>query len=137
MVDASANRPHMPVKGSDGEHVGTVDHLDGGSDQADQEQLRRRAAPLRPLSWVARVDEHVHLSMTKAAALAGAGVAATATATATGTAAARPREKLLPAVDPRRGRLLLLLLLFKSCVDGKQDTTMAAEDRRGADDSAR
>jgi len=29
MVDASEIREHMEVKGSDGGHVGTVDHVDG------------------------------------------------------------------------------------------------------------
>ena len=30
MVDASQIREYMEVKGSDGKHVGTVDHLDNG-----------------------------------------------------------------------------------------------------------
>jgi hypothetical protein len=30
MIDASQIREHMEVKGSDGKHVGTVDHMDGG-----------------------------------------------------------------------------------------------------------
>lgn len=29
MVDSSQIREHMEVKGSDGKHVGTVDHLEG------------------------------------------------------------------------------------------------------------
>ncbi|MFE1597882.1 DUF2171 domain-containing protein [Methylobacterium sp. ID0610] len=29
MVDTSSIKEHMPVVGSDGGHVGTVDHLDG------------------------------------------------------------------------------------------------------------
>ncbi len=29
MADLTLIRPHMPVLGSDGGHVGTVDHLDG------------------------------------------------------------------------------------------------------------
>jgi hypothetical protein len=30
MVQASQIREHMAVKGSDGEHVGTVDHMENG-----------------------------------------------------------------------------------------------------------
>lgn len=30
MVDASQIQEHMEVKGSDGKHVGTVDHMDNG-----------------------------------------------------------------------------------------------------------
>ena len=30
MVDASHIREHMEVKGSDGKHVGTVDHMENG-----------------------------------------------------------------------------------------------------------
>jgi hypothetical protein len=30
MVDVSQIREHMEVKGSDGKHVGTVDHMDNG-----------------------------------------------------------------------------------------------------------
>ena len=29
MIDSSQIREHMEVKGSDGQHVGTVDHMDG------------------------------------------------------------------------------------------------------------
>lgn len=29
MINASQIREHMEVKGSDGKHVGTVDHMDG------------------------------------------------------------------------------------------------------------
>ena len=29
MIDASQIQPHMEVVGSDGQHVGTVDHMDG------------------------------------------------------------------------------------------------------------
>ena len=30
MVDPSQIKEHMEVKGSDGKHVGTVDHMEGG-----------------------------------------------------------------------------------------------------------
>ncbi|HMN52241.1 MAG TPA: DUF2171 domain-containing protein [Xanthobacteraceae bacterium] len=56
-------KEHMEVLGSDGEHLGTVDHLEG----ADKIKLTKSDAAdgkhhLIPLSWVERVDEHVHLN---------------------------------------------------------------------------
>ena len=56
---------HMPVLGSDGVHVGTVDHLDG----ADRIKLTKNDSPddkhhFIPMSWVERVDTHVHLKKT-------------------------------------------------------------------------
>ncbi len=60
---------HMPVLGSDGTHVGTVDHMDGTdrikltkSDSADGQHH------YIPLSWVDRVDTHVHLKRSAAQA---------------------------------------------------------------------
>ncbi len=56
-------REHMEVIGSDGAHVGTVDHLDGEdrikltkNDSADGEHH------FIPTAWVDHVDEHVHLN---------------------------------------------------------------------------
>jgi hypothetical protein len=63
MTDTSRIREHMEVRGSDGEHVGTVDHLEG----SDRIKLARNdpAADGQhhfiPVSWVDRVDGHVHL----------------------------------------------------------------------------
>ena len=63
---------HMLVVGSDGEHVGTVDHMEG----SDRIKLIKRdpvAAGKHhfiPLSWVERVDDKVHLNMTTPDALA-------------------------------------------------------------------
>ncbi len=58
----------MEVRSSDGLHVGTVDHMEGDtlikltrSDPAAQGRHH-----LLPLSWVERVDEHVHLTATAA-----------------------------------------------------------------------
>jgi hypothetical protein len=55
-------REHMPVVGSDGAVVGTVDHVQGseikltkGSDKSGQHHFI-------PLDWVANVDTKVHLS---------------------------------------------------------------------------
>ncbi len=64
MVDTTQIKEHLPVLGSDGEHVGTVDHLDG----SDGIKLTRTdpAADgkhhIIPLAWVDHVDVHVHLN---------------------------------------------------------------------------
>jgi hypothetical protein len=59
-VDTSQIRPHMPVICSNGEQFGTVDHTDPGNtikltkdDQGQHHWI--------PMSWVTRVDEHVHV----------------------------------------------------------------------------
>ena len=55
---------HMAVVGSDGSHVGTVDHMHGDdrikltrSDSSDGEHH------FIPLAWVAHVDSQVHLTI--------------------------------------------------------------------------
>ena len=55
-------RERMDVIGSCGNKLGVVDHVNGG-----QIKLTKKDSPdgqhhLIPTSWVARVDEHVHLS---------------------------------------------------------------------------
>lgn len=55
-------REHMEVVGSDGAHVGTVDHLEG----ADRIKLTRDDSAdgqhhYIPTAWVDRVDDTVHL----------------------------------------------------------------------------
>ena len=59
-VNASQIRPHMPVICSNGEQFGSVDHTDPGNtikltkdDQGQHHWI--------PMSWVTRVDEHVHV----------------------------------------------------------------------------
>lgn len=93
MIDSSSIREGMPVIGSDGETLGKVDGVEGGvgAGQDGRIKLKRDTSPdgqhhYVPLSDVARVDEHVHLSRTAAdmrsgfltagAATAGAGAAA-------------------------------------------------------------
>jgi hypothetical protein len=66
-MDASKIKEHMEVLGSDGQHVGTVDHKQG----TDKIKLTKHdpAAQghhhLIPLAWVNRVDKSVHLSKTQ------------------------------------------------------------------------
>ena len=63
MADTAAIREHMEVVGSDGQHVGTVDHVNG-----DQIKLTRNDPAaggqhhLIPTSMVASVDTQVRLS---------------------------------------------------------------------------
>ncbi|WP_145007182.1 DUF2171 domain-containing protein [Pseudomonas oryzihabitans] len=58
MVDATQIKEHAEVVGSDGQHVGTVDHLEG----ADRIKLTKRDQDAQgqhhyiPLSWVKSVE---------------------------------------------------------------------------------
>ncbi len=64
MTDAKAIKEHMEVIGSDGKHVGTVDHLEG----ADQIKLAKSDPQsggqhhIIPLKLVQKVDDKIHLS---------------------------------------------------------------------------
>ena len=72
MVQAISIAPHMEVVGSDGVHVGTVDHMDG----ADQMKLAKNDKDAGgehhfiPLAWVDHVDSKVHLKQSGAEARA-------------------------------------------------------------------
>lgn len=63
MENASSIKEHMAVVGADGEHVGTVDHMDG----SDKIRLTRTDASAAgkhhviPLAWVERVDDKIVL----------------------------------------------------------------------------
>jgi len=57
-------REHMPVLGSDGTRLGTVDHLEG----SDRIKLTKSGSDdgrhhFIPTDWVDHIDEHVHLNM--------------------------------------------------------------------------
>ena len=68
-MDAERITEHMPVIGSDGQRIGTVDAVEGeaiklsGHDMPDGQHHRV------PLTWVSGVDRHVHLNKTRADAL--------------------------------------------------------------------
>ena len=64
MVDASQIREHMEVLGSDGKHVGTVDHLEGESQikLAKKDPSSGGKHHFIPASWIDHVDSHVHLN---------------------------------------------------------------------------
>lgn len=59
-IDATQIKPHMPVVCSDGGQFATVDHTDANNtikltkDDSGQHHWI-------PMSWVTRVDEHVHV----------------------------------------------------------------------------
>ena len=57
-------REHMEVLGSDGEHIGTVDHLEG-EDRIKLTKSDPAAGGKHhfiPMEWIDHVDAHVHLS---------------------------------------------------------------------------
>ena len=139
MVDPSAIREHMPVVGSDGEHVGTIDHVEGDRIRLTRTDSRDGSHHYIPLTSVARVDAQVHLSIPAISAIpGGAGPATGASAAAVAATVSPLPSTLNRAVEgaaPRRNfylpwivgaiGLLLLLLLFKSCV-AKHEATVVS-----------
>jgi hypothetical protein len=66
MINVGEIKEHLEVVGSDGGHVGKVDHVLG--DQIELAKLDLGGGfkhHLIPLSWVDHVDEKVHLSLTQ------------------------------------------------------------------------
>jgi hypothetical protein len=64
MINIQSIKEKMEVLGSDGQHVGVVDHLDG----TDKIKLTKSDVKsggkhhIIPLAWVEKVDAHVHLN---------------------------------------------------------------------------
>ena len=73
MIDASQIREHQEVVGSDGGHVGRVDHVVGGEIELAKLDLGGGLKHhLIPVTWVDHVEgDKLHLNMTKDAAKAG------------------------------------------------------------------
>ncbi|MEA2903923.1 MAG: hypothetical protein QOI12_1310 [Alphaproteobacteria bacterium] len=72
MAQAQDIKEHMEVIGSDGEHVGTVDHVEG-TDKIKLTKTDPNAGGKHhfiPLAWVDHVDDHVHLKQSGAEAKA-------------------------------------------------------------------
>jgi hypothetical protein len=70
MIQASQIREHMDVVGSDGKHVGRVDHVMG--DEIELTKWDTQAGlkhHMIPMTWVDHVDDDgIHLNRTKDAA---------------------------------------------------------------------
>lgn len=73
MIQATEIREHMEVVGSDGGHVGKVDHVMGTDIELAKLDLGSGFKHhLIPMSWVETIqDDKVHLNLTKDAAKAG------------------------------------------------------------------
>jgi hypothetical protein len=70
-MDTSQITEHMEVVGSDGKHVGRVDHLRGSEIELAKMDLTGMGKHhMIPTSWIDWVDEKVHLSLTKEEATA-------------------------------------------------------------------
>lgn len=66
MVDAAHVREHMEVVSSDDHHVGKVDHVLGNEIELAKMDLQSGGHHHKiPMSWVERVDEKVHLNLTR------------------------------------------------------------------------
>ena len=64
MIDSSQIREHQEVVGSDGQHVGTVDHIDGKSIKLTRKDREAQGQHhWMPLALVGSVDEKVHLTV--------------------------------------------------------------------------
>lgn len=140
MVDASQVREQMSVVGSDGAHVGTVDSVEGDRIKLTKTDSRDGSHHYIPLTQVDRVDTLVHLSVPAISAIpGGAGPAAGAAAAGAGAGMASPLpptlNRAVEGAEPRRNfylpwivgaiGLLLLLLLFKSCVGKHEETAVS------------
>jgi hypothetical protein len=66
MMDATQITEHMEVVGSDGKHVGRVDHVMGTEiELAKMDLAGGFKHHMIPLSWVDWVDDKVHLTLTE------------------------------------------------------------------------
>lgn len=63
MTNTNNIREHMPVIGADGQHVGTVDHVQGDHIKLTKNDPAANGQHhLIPTSWIDHIDEHVHLN---------------------------------------------------------------------------
>jgi hypothetical protein len=61
MVDRNSIKPHMPVVCSNNKQFATVDHVDGDYIKLTKDDSPDHHHHWIPLSWVTRVDQHVHI----------------------------------------------------------------------------
>ena len=63
MIHQADIKEHMEVVGSDGKHVGTVDHLaKSGLIKLTKTDAKDHQHHLFPVSWVEKIDEKIHLN---------------------------------------------------------------------------
>ena len=72
MIDTQKIKEHMEVCGADGQHVGTVDHLDGGSriKLTKSDAMSGGKHHLIPVDWIDKVDDKVRLKKSARDAMA-------------------------------------------------------------------
>lgn len=71
MVDTQKIKEHMEVCGSDGAHVGMVDHLDGGRIKLTKSDPKSGGRHhLIPVDWVDKIDDKVRLTKSAKDAMA-------------------------------------------------------------------
>jgi hypothetical protein len=63
MAATSEIREHMEVLGSDGQHVGTVDHMDNGRIKLTRSDSSDGEHHYLDMDLVDHVDQHVHLNV--------------------------------------------------------------------------
>ena len=61
-VGLAGIKEHMPVYASCGKQIGTVDHVEGGNIKLTKSGSADGQHHMIPVSWVDRVDSHVHLN---------------------------------------------------------------------------
>jgi hypothetical protein len=68
MISAALIKENMEVLGSDGIHVGTVDHIEGAGEVrlASDDPDARGGHYCIPLSWVVHIEMKVHLNQSSA-----------------------------------------------------------------------
>jgi len=70
IMDTSQIKEHMEIVGSDGQHVGIVDHLDGDRIKLTHHDSKAQGHHhFLPVSAVTKVDEFVTLSMSASDAM--------------------------------------------------------------------
>lgn len=162
MIDPETIKKDMPVIASDGERIGEVDGVEGG----DRIKLKRTTSPdgvhhYVPMGDVARIDEHVHLSLPAseirsgwmtAAGTAGLGAAATASAAPSASATTTQtrtvdhgahdvrvednRDKSwLPWILGALALLALLIFGLRSCDDTQRTEAVPVGDNVVAEDT--
>ena len=145
MADTRAIREHMTVVSSDGAHVGTVDAVEGDRIKLTNDDSRDGSHHYIPVTQVARVDEQVHLSVPAISAIPGGAGPQTGAATTASVQIPLP-PTLNRAVGGTKARknfylpwivgivgLLLLALLFKSCVNDREARAVAGTDTAAGD----